>query len=126
LEGLENTGNAPIFHKYTCYLVSSFVSFSLALSGGVYYIGNVFNNDIEFNRSAFKHGISEADIRHAMDHWIYEDQIDMGGYEDTHLLLGFDTSRRLLEILYNVIDDRTINVFHAMECRNVWRSLAGL
>jgi hypothetical protein len=90
------------------------------------YISNVFNNDIEFNRSAFKHGISEADIRHAMDHWIYEDQIDIGGYDDKHLLLGFDASRWLLEILYNVIDEQTINVFHAMKCRNVWRSLAGL
>ncbi|GHU47405.1 hypothetical protein FACS1894200_02720 [Spirochaetia bacterium] len=49
-------------------------------------------------------------------------KIDDG--DNKHLLLGFDTSRRLLEILYNVIDEQTINVFHAMKCRKVWRSLA--
>jgi hypothetical protein len=84
----------------------------------------VFDNDIEFNRAAFKHGISEGDIRHAIRHFIYEDEIDSG--EAKHLLLGFDTSRRLLEIMYNIIDDHTINVFHAMKCRKIWRSLADL
>jgi hypothetical protein len=32
----------------------------------------------------------------------------------------------VLEVLYNIIDEHTINVFHAMKCRKVWRSLAGL
>jgi hypothetical protein len=84
----------------------------------------VFENDIEFNQAAFKHDISDADIRHAIRHFIYEEQIDDG--DNKHLLLGFDTSRRLLEIMYNVIDEHTINVFHAMKCRKVWRSLANL
>jgi predicted cupin superfamily sugar epimerase len=84
----------------------------------------VFENNIEFNQAAFKHGISDVDIRHAIRHFIYEEQIDDG--DDKHLVLGFDTSRRLLEIIYNVIDEHTISVFHAMKCRKVWRSLANL
>jgi hypothetical protein len=84
----------------------------------------MFENDIECNQAAFKHGISEADIRHAVRYFVYEEQIDIG--DDKHLILGFDTSRRLLEIMYNVIDEQTINVFHAMKCRKVWRSLANL
>ena len=82
----------------------------------------MFENDIEFNQAAFKHGISEADIRHAIKHFIFEEQVDDG--ENKHLLLVFDKSRRLLEILYNVIDEQTVNVFHAMKCRKGWRSLA--
>jgi hypothetical protein len=84
----------------------------------------VVENDIELNQAAFKHGISDADIRHAIRHFIYEEQIDDG--DNKHLILGFDTSRRLLEIMYDVIDEHTINVFHAMKCRKVWRSLANL
>jgi hypothetical protein len=38
----------------------------------------VFENDIEFNRAAFSHNIKEADIRHAIKYFIYEDQIDDG------------------------------------------------
>jgi len=84
----------------------------------------VFENDVEFNQASFKHGISEADIRHAIRHFIFEEQIDDG--DNKHLILGFDTSRRLLEIMYNVIDEHTINVFHAMKCRKAWRSLVDI
>ena len=28
-----------------------------------------------------------------------------------------------LEILYNYVDDKTINVFHAMKCRNIYYHL---
>jgi hypothetical protein len=84
----------------------------------------VFENNIEFNQAAFKHGINDVDIRHAIRHFIYEEQIDDG--ENKHLILGFVTSRTLLEIIYNVIDGHTINVFHAMKCRKVWRALANL
>jgi hypothetical protein len=29
----------------------------------------------------------------------------------------------LLEIMYNIIDEHTVNVFHAMKCRNTYLSL---
>ena len=77
---------------------------------------------IEFNHSAFKHGVTEADIRYAIiNAVIYDDIWDDAA--DKHLLLGFDDSGRLLEIMYNVIDEQSINVFHAMKCRSIYYHL---
>ena len=77
---------------------------------------------IELHQSALKHGISETDIKRAIQNVIYDDIVD--GFDDKHLLLGFDSNGNLLEILYNFIDEHSVNVFHAMKCRKVWRSLA--
>ena len=70
---------------------------------------------IEFNPSAFKHGVNEADIRKAIDRFVYEDPLE--DFDNKYLLLGFDTQGNLLEVMYNYIDSDTINVFHAMPCR---------
>jgi hypothetical protein len=45
---------------------------------------------------------------------------------EKHLLLGFDTRANLLEIIYNIIDEQTINVFHVMKCRKAYYSLADI
>jgi 1-deoxy-D-xylulose 5-phosphate reductoisomerase len=76
---------------------------------------------IEYTKSAFKHRISEADIRHALLHSVYDEIQDSDG--DNHLLLGFDRSMNLLEIAYKMIDERTFKVFHAMKCRNSYYEL---
>ena len=77
---------------------------------------------IEFNPSAFKHGISEEDIRTAIERFVYNEVMEDD--EDKHLLLGFDTHANLLEIIYNKIDAQTINIFHVMRCRKAYYSLA--
>ena len=61
---------------------------------------------VEFNQAAFKHGVSEAD--------------------DKHLLLGFDCKGNLLEVMYSIIDEQTVNVFHAMKCRSIYCHLLNL
>jgi len=76
---------------------------------------------IEFNSSAFKYGITEATIRYAIINVIYDDIWDDAA--DKHLLLGFDNNGNPLEIMYNVIDENTVNVFHAMKCRSVYYHL---
>jgi len=76
---------------------------------------------IEFTKSAFKHGINEADIQHAILNPVYDEVQDSG--DDKHLLLGFDRNMNLLEIAYNVIDEQTFKVFHAMKCRNSYYEL---
>lgn len=80
---------------------------------------------IEFNPSAFKHGVKEADIRWAFDTARYDGWFNGGGGEakDKYLLIGFDRNGNPLEILYNVINEKTINVFHAMKCRNIYYPL---
>jgi hypothetical protein len=40
-----------------------------------------------------------------------------------NLLIGFDCNANPLEILYNVIDENTVQVFHAMKCRAALISL---
>ena len=73
---------------------------------------------IEFNRAAFKHGITEENIRYALNRPRYEGPLEDDEYK--YIVLGFDNSGKLLEILYNHIDDETINVFHAMKCRSIF------
>jgi hypothetical protein len=76
---------------------------------------------IIFNQSAFKHGISKADILFAVENFLYNEVME--GFKEKNLILGFDTHANLLEIIYNVIDEQTINIFHAMKCRKVYFSL---
>jgi hypothetical protein len=79
------------------------------------------NIAVEFNPSAFKHGVTEAAIRHAIINVVYDDVWDDAA--DKHLLLGFDNNGNPVEVMYNVIDEQTINVFHAMKCRSVYYHL---
>jgi hypothetical protein len=77
--------------------------------------------DIIFIPSAFKHGFTEGAIRWAIEHGIYDDTLPGDG--NKKLLLGFDNNAHLLEVVYNVIDEETIKVFHAMKCRKEYLSL---
>ncbi|MDR2758631.1 MAG: hypothetical protein LBB78_04570 [Spirochaetaceae bacterium] len=76
---------------------------------------------IEFNQSAFKHDISEEDIRWAFLHPRYDGPIE--NMENKYIRLGFDRLGRLLEIMYNEIDEHSVNVFHAMRCRSIYYQL---
>jgi hypothetical protein len=79
---------------------------------------------IEFNDAAFKHGVSKADIRWAFKTFAFEEPL--GDEDNKFLLIGFDLAGNPLEILFNQIDTETINVFHAMKCRKMWRDLVNL
>ena len=77
--------------------------------------------EIRFNPAAFNHKFSEADIRFAIQNFVYDKVMD--GDEEKRLLIGLDLNVHLLEIMYNVIDEDTINVFHAMKCRKKYLDL---
>ena len=70
---------------------------------------------IIYNKSAFKHNISEADIEWAFLHPIRNGLLE--DYENKYLLIGFDTRGNIIEVMYNRIDEEKVNVFHAMKCR---------
>jgi len=74
--------------------------------------------DIECKPSAFKHGVTEADINWAFTTARYD--LPVEGDEDKRLLIGFDYAGNPIEILYNELDDGRINVFHAMPCRSIY------
>ncbi|MDR2181154.1 MAG: hypothetical protein LBN92_00580 [Treponema sp.] len=81
------------------------------------------DDGIEFNEAAFRHGMSVEDIRWVVTHPLYEDLLE--GYLNKYLVLGYDTKRRLIEIMYNRIDDTTVNIFHARKCTTKYFSLLG-
>ena len=80
----------------------------------------MFTNYV-FNESAFKHDISEEDIRVAFARPLFDGRIE--GYNNKFLLTGFSTNGNILEIMYNLVDDHTVHVFHAMLCRKTYRML---
>jgi len=83
---------------------------------------NQDNNDgISCTNSAFKHGISEDDIRHAVRCRLYEKPLNPNN-DDKFLIIGYDRNLNLLEIIYRDVDQNTINVFHAMKCRKTYKA----
>jgi uncharacterized DUF497 family protein len=80
--------------------------------------------EIVFNNSAFKHGITEQDIRSALTTFLVDIALDDNIDEhEKFLIIGFDTKGNLLEIMYNIIDRQNINIFHAMKCRKEYLKL---
>jgi hypothetical protein len=63
----------------------------------------------------------------AFDNNLYDERLDDSDLvEEIHaryLLIGFDRNANLLEVLYNIIDENTIKVFHAMKCSNSYLPL---
>ena len=62
----------------------------------------------------------------AIDNAIYDGYLE--GNEDAEnkrLLVGFDRKGNPLEIYYNILDEDTVRVFHAMEYRNIHSQDAG-
>ena len=85
------------------------------------YIQFCMEINVKYARSAFKHGISEENIRHTILNWRYDDIVEDDSGK--HFLIGFDSNANLLEIMYNVIDEKTVRVFHAMKCTSAHRKL---
>jgi hypothetical protein len=79
---------------------------------------------IEFNESSFRHGVSKEDIRHAIKTRVHAAM--MSGLPEKYVIIGFGRSGNPLEIMYNPIDDDTINVFHAMKARKTFIARLGL
>ena len=63
----------------------------------------------------------------AFDNVLYDERLDDSDGEDDmnarYLLIGFDRNANPIEILYNIIDDDTLKVFHAMKCGNIFLPL---
>jgi len=87
-------------------------------------MGREYRLNVIFNPSAFKHGVTEADIRFAFDNKLFDHPV--AGQEEKNLLIGLDKQLNPIEVLYNEINNYTVNVFHAMKCRKAWRNLANL
>ena len=74
-----------------------------------------------FNESAFKHGISEDDIRRVFERSLFDGLIE--GYDNKFLITGFSAKGNIIGIMYNLADEYTVHIFHAMRCRKIYRVL---
>jgi hypothetical protein len=71
--------------------------------------------EITFAPSAFKHRITEEDIRHAYKTRIFARKLE--GYDNKYGFIGFNRTGNPIEVFYNPIGENTIKVFHAMGMR---------
>jgi hypothetical protein len=78
---------------------------------------------IKYAKSAFKHGYTDADVRWAFKTKKYDAVFEEEGAMDKHLIIGFDCSANLIEILYNELDEDTVRLFHVMPCRSAFIAL---
>jgi hypothetical protein len=69
-----------------------------------------------FNPASFKHNVTEQDVETALATALFDELI--AGYSNKYLLIGFDRSGNLIEVMYNLVDEDIANIFHAMKCRN--------
>ena len=60
--------------------------------------------EVLFVPSAFKHSISEENIRWVLLNHIADGMIEEDG-ETKYLTIGFDKTGNLLEIMYNLLDE---------------------
>ena len=74
--------------------------------------------------SALKHGVSEKDIRCAIENAI--SSITLEEFPPKIMLFGFDTKGQALEIGYFVNDNGAEIVMHAMKLRKSYRKYMSL
>ena len=71
--------------------------------------------NVEIISSATKHGLSEEDILYALRQSIYDETLETD--PNKTLSIGYDGKARLIEVIFHVLSDVHIVVFHAMPCR---------
>jgi len=70
---------------------------------------------VEIHGTARKHGVADADIRHAVDHCLYQGEPDEDEPPWRVLYLGPDRAANLLEIVVLERDDGSELAIHAMK-----------
>jgi hypothetical protein len=73
---------------------------------------------VEILPSATKHGQSKEDILCALEQSIYDETLETD--PNKTLAIGYDGNARLLEVIFHVLSDEHIVVFHSMLCRKYY------
>ena len=74
--------------------------------------------NIEILPSATKHGQTKEDIVFALERSIYDETLE--SEPNKTLAIGYDRNARLLEVIFHVVSDEHIVVFHSMPCRKYY------
>lgn len=77
---------------------------------------------MEIYRTARKHGVKEADLRHAVDHALYAGVLE-GDPPLRLLYLGPDRAGNLLEVVVIQRDDGSELAIHAMKMRRRYQDV---
>jgi hypothetical protein len=81
----------------------------------------------EIHETAYKHGVSTLDIRHACAQSIAAFEIDHESVETKILMVGPDSAGNLLEVIGLEIDNKPLLIIHAMKLRkSMTRLIEGL
>ena len=72
---------------------------------------------MEFHRSAFKHGVLEESIAHAVTQRLVVVDLDADGDPPRVLAIGPDLAGNLLEVIWLELADERVLVIHAMSLR---------
>lgn len=76
---------------------------------------------VEIHRSARKHGMTDEDILHAIDHALAIE--DIGEDPDRWLVLGPERAANMLEVVVLTTSDGGQLVIHAMPMRPIYERL---
>jgi sulfur transfer complex TusBCD TusB component (DsrH family) len=70
---------------------------------------------VEILDSATRHGLCKEDILIALERSIYDETLE--SHPNKTLAIGYDRKARLIEVIFHVLSDEHIIVFHSMPCR---------
>ena len=73
------------------------------------------NFEIKITPSANKHGVDNDNILYGLEQCIYDEVLD--NEPNKTLAIGFDKKGMLIEIIFSVVSENKIVVFHSMKCR---------
>jgi hypothetical protein len=76
---------------------------------------------VEIHRSARRHGITDGDMLHAIEHSMVVD--DLGEDPDRWLVIGPDRAANLLEVVVLITSEGDEMIIHAMALRPLYRKL---
>lgn len=79
--------------------------------------------DVEINRSARRHDVSDAAILHALDHAVTVIDLDPDADPPKVLAIGPDHAGNLLEVIWLELADEVSLVIHAMPLRPTFYDL---
>jgi hypothetical protein len=77
---------------------------------------------VQLHHSAFKHGVEEDDVRHAVEHALVIVDLEPDADPPKVLAIGPDTAGKLLEIIWLELADTQL-VIHAMDLRPTFHEL---
>ena len=74
--------------------------------------------EIRITPSANKHGVDNDSIIYGLEQCIYDEVLE--NEPNKSLAIGFDKKGELIEIIFSVVSENKIVVFHSMKCRKTF------